>query len=674
MANEGTARINPKQVRKSNTWSLINLPPEGDPDVGAYFFQLYQGALQERQRLGLKERWLDNYRHFRPGNSMAVDLLPGVKRGKTKKLSLSILTANVQRTVANITARAPQATAHSADGGNTDFDDALTQKLKIWNNSENQQESLGRSVTQQEVYGVTLEKMVYHRRNGTPDAVVLDPLAYLQAPGHYKTPNDAPYVIHQYTMNTSVAERKYGVNGISAEDAYSVLGEERERDRIVPTGTTEHSINASGNYLPTQHPGPGGRPSLQDNCLVIEIWIRDYSTFTEIEYEPVIDEETGMQVVDPETEEPVFEEVRTEKYRYPGNIRVVTLTNQGHVVLDDRMNPNINPELSQQLVERTYLYDKFPFFKGVSYEDPHSPWGFSMAELVGDVNMAIDDLWNTITSYLRMALHPPLILPRDTGLNESHVRYTPRLVLKPNSYQTSLGIRWLDMPTPPSWLFQALNTLLTFFDRISQIEDAQRGEQPGGVIAASAIQQLQERSAVLVRAKIRAVDHIVRERGRCFISFYQNFGTGIENVEVNGTVKPIQGVALAGLDFEYMVESGSTVARTESQEQQQAVQLYQLGAIDRQALLETLNFRDWKEVVERMGESDLDTALNILVQSGLPEEQAIQLKQVLMQSQGGPGNTQQQQQGGSTQGPGAPSKPGTPKAEQGQNTGTGQSS
>ena len=661
MARENTARINPKTVRSPNKWNLTSLPPKGDRDVGAYFFQLYQAALQERQRLGLKERWMDNYRHFRPSNSTAVNLIPGLKKGKSKKLSLSILTANVQRTVANITARSPQATAHSVSGLSSQYDDALTEKLKLWNNRENQQESLSRSVTQQEVYGVTIEKMVYHRKSDSPDAVVLDPMAFLQAPGHYKTPNDAPYVIHQYTMNTKVAEKKYGVSGIVAEDAYSVLGEERERDRIVPAGTNEHSINASGNYLPTQHPGPGGKPSLQDNCLVIEIWIRDYSTFTEIVQE---------ELRDPETDEVLVEQETQEKYRYPGNVRVVTITNQGHVVLADTMNPNINPELPQRLVERTYLYDKFPFFKGTSYEDPHSPWGFAMAELVGDINVAIDDLWNTITSYLRMSMHPPLILPRDTGLNESHIRYVPRLVLQPNSYQTSLGIRWLEMPTPPSWLFQALNTLLTFFDRISQIEDAQRGEQPGGVIAASAIQQLQERSAVLVRSKIRAVDHLVRERGRCFISFYQNFGTEPETITVNDTQKTIRGVDMAGMDFEYVVESGSTVARTESQEQQQATQLYQLGAIDRRALLETLNFRNWKEVVERMGESELDSALSILVKAGLPEEQAKKLKQALMMPQGGPGDSQQ---GGSIHGPGAPSRPGTPKAEQGQNMGTGQS-
>lgn len=665
----------PKAIMRPNKWNLTNLPKEGDPDVGGFFFSLYQTALQERQRLGLKERWIENYKHFRPNSSYAMQLIPGVKKGKTKKLSLSLLTANIQRTVANITARSPQATAKSIKGGSSGVDDSLTNKLKEWTNEENQQDTLSTSVTQQEIYGHTVEKMVYYRRKGNPDAVPLDPMAYLQAPGHYKEPNDAPYVVHQYTMNVAIAQKKYGVKGIKPEDAYSVLGEERERERIVPAGTTEHSINASGNYQPTQHPEKGGRPALENNCLIIEIWIRDFSTFSETQYEVVRDSNTGEIMIDPETEEPLLQAYEVKKYRYPGNIRVVTLTNQGHKVLDDRMNPNINPELPIDLVKNTYLYDKYPFFKSESYRDPHSPWGFSMAELCGDINVAIDDLWNTITSYLRMSMHPPLILPKDTGLNQSHVRYVPRLTLQPNSYQTSLGIRWLSMPTPPSWLFQALNTLITFFDRISQIEDAQRGEQPGGVIAASAIQQLQERSAVLVRSKIRAVDHLVRERGRCFISFFQNFGTTEQVVEVNDEQVPLRGIDLAAFQFEYMVESGSTVAKTESQEQQQAVQLYQLGAIDRQALLEMLDFKNWKEVIERMGENQLDEALNILIKAGLPEKSAKNMKKALLRDQGGPGNSAQQGGSQGARGPqggntgvgqaGAPAQSGTPKAQQG---------
>jgi hypothetical protein len=174
---------------------------------------------------------------------------------------------------------------------------------------------------------------------------------------------------------------------------------------------------------------------------------------------------------------------------------------------------------------------------------------------------------------------------------------------------------------------------------VSQIEDADRGVAPSGVIAAQAIVALQERGAVLVRAKIRAVDYLVRERGRCAISFFQNFGQTTQRVDVQGEPQEVVGLMFLGRNFNYVVESGSTVARTTLQVQEQAMQLYENGSIDRRALLETLNFPGWKEIVERAGEGQLDQALQILIDSGLPEEVAYEMRQFLMQPQGGPGDT-----------------------------------
>ena len=83
--------------------------------------------------------------------------------------------------------------------------------------------------------------------------------------------------------------------------------------------------------------------------------------------------------------------------------------------------------------------------------------------------------------------------------------------------------------------------------------------------------------------------------------------------------------------------------------------LYRESAIDRQALLETLNFPSWKEIVERVGEGQLDQALQILVQAGLDEQQASELRQYLMEPQAGSQARQASQQ---------PSA-GVPRAQQG---------
>ncbi|MCE5199067.1 hypothetical protein LLG39_08830, partial [bacterium] len=91
--------------------------------------------------------------------------------------------------------------------------------------------------------------------------------------------------------------------------------------------------------------------------------------------------------------------------------------------------------------------------------------------------------------------------------------------------------------------------------------------------------------------------------------------------------------------FSYIVESGSTVIKTEAEERQMAVDLFTAGAIDQRALLEAVKFRGWREVVERMAEAGpLEQAMEILVQAGLPVELVEELYQMAMQTQGGPGN------------------------------------
>jgi hypothetical protein len=89
--------------------------------------------------------------------------------------------------------------------------------------------------------------------------------------------------------------------------------------------------------------------------------------------------------------------------------------------------------------------------------------------------------------------------------------------------------------------------------------------------------------------------------------------------------------------------------------EEQVKWLASMQMIDLRTILETIGFPNWKAVVERNGENQLEMALNVLIQAGMPKESAIQLRQVLLQPQGGPGDTS----GGSV-------SPGTPRAAQGQ--------
>lgn len=610
--------------RKREKYNLSALPPKGSKEAARFFGQLYEEALAERDRLGMPQRWMANYvisRAKRQVNARLKDMLLG---GYSASLSLGLVGANIERTVANITARSPVASVQSTTGDEA-ISAAISAMCDHWNNEEEQGDSLETAVKIMETYGTVIEKAVFDENTGKMRNVPLDITAFLPAPGKFHNIQRMPYFFHHYVEDIDVAEERFGLKKGTAQESPGIAElfltdrEDAVADSNLATGTTEGfpagtSAGAgSGTY---KNYSNSTAPQFQNKTVLTECWCKDNTTYKA--------PDGSMRL------------------KHPGGIRLVVLardTIEGYKILYDGPNPNINWELTERDVEKTYLFKRYPFHVARSYKDTEMFWGFAQAETTGDIAQAIDELWRIMVRYLKMCLQPPVIIPKDTGLDSSHFVYMPRLILQPNSYQTAQGIRFLELPAPPAWLFQALDVLVRFFDRTSQIEDVDRGDVPSGIVAASAIQMLQERAAVLIRAKIRAVDSLVRNRGRCFISMLQNFHAEEEIVNVSGTPVPMRGIDFIGGEFAYIVESGSTVIKTEAEERQQAVDLFGMGAVDQRALLETVKFPNWRQIVERMNQAGpLEQAMQIMVEAGMPEEFVSQLYDFLQQSQGGPGD------------------------------------
>jgi len=614
-------------------WSLVNLPPEGHDDAGQFFWNLYQESEAEKTRLNLPDRWLENHRLYRGGSQTAT--------AKTKQaVTANIIFSNVQRTVANLTAKNPVAEVVSTDWfpqidpetGETvqdDTDSILTNKLKQWWSDSEQNHSLVDSTLNQENYGVTFEKAVYSTKKKHGDVVVIDPFSIIVCPGFWDDLSDAPYVGHAYPERTEKLSSIYGED-VSPDNNRDGLGDEREDNRPMLSGQYPGSV-PSGSISTWQKSKKTGRP---DTTLVAEIWIRD------------------NRMVD-ESGQPIFEEEgqplpEGAELKYPGGIRMVTVTSDLRI-LEDLPNPNVNMTLWQdkearEAVSQTYLFSHFPFWYANSYRDPSSLWGFAAAEQVGGLAEQIGEILSRLYRYLARVMMPALVLPRDCGVTLQQVNNNPGLVLQPTSGSVASGIRYLEIPSLPSDTMRLYNMLLSMFDRVYQIEDADRGDTPNRIVAASAIVALQERNAVLMRHKIRSVDYLIRQRGRAAISFLQNFGVVSEVVRGDDdSVAKLKGIDLLGRKFNYAVEAGSTIPQTTLQTKEQAMDLYKERAIDARALLEVLQFPGWRQIVERMAESggQLDQAAQVFVQAGVPEDQVRMLLQVAMETQGAPGDIQQ---------------------------------
>lgn len=592
-------RNNPPPNRQVSEWDTLNVPPAGHPDVGKWAWGLYETGLYERDRIEKPKQWEANYKLYRGDY--------GQSKRKATFTPVPLFFANVERTVSSITARNPSYEVVDEDGESDQGEDVITVRSRIWWKETGQRKKLKSSAKQMEIYGITPEKAFFDEEKGCCDVVVLDPYAFIPAPGNWEDiGRDAPFVCHPYVDSVEAIEAKFGLTRgiVKADDGYSVLGQYRETAQLYRGGSRSGSVSASSNYTSaTRSAGLQTQYRVQMG-FVVEIWVRDLSP------------------------------------DYPDGVRVITVTNSGDLVIDDKPNPNINHGAIGVGAESTYAWGRFPFWYENSYRDPSTIWGFSAAAQTKDIGDKITELVSKAFNHHIRAMTPPLILPKDTGLTAAHIHNGPGLLIQPSNSNVAGSIRFAEVPSLPPDFYRFLDILIGLHDRTHQIEDADRGEAPSGVIAFRAIKALQDRNAMTLQSKIDAIDTLVEYRGRWAISMWQNFGIREETVKVNGEIVPFRGVDFLGRRFSYSVESGSTMPRTSLEVMELSMQLYQLGAVDRQALLENVNYPNWKEIVERVGEGQLGQALQVLIQAGMPEEQAMMLQQQLMQPQGGPGNMQ----------------------------------
>lgn len=619
---------------KKEDWNLANIPPEGDPDVADFAFTLFQASKAEKDRLGKPKDFLNNYALYRGQQAQQTTAKKGTSSVAAPATPINLYFANIERTVSNITARNPVGEVVDLDGITDDAEKAISMRLKKWWKETDQLLKIRSTARMMEIYGITTESPCWNFNKKNPDIKILDPYGFFPAPGYWeKIDEEAPYICLVYLDLVSNVESFYDVTNIANDDAYDLLGTEREKYKNQGYGTPERIGNYS-DAMTVRTPTNAQSIKQLDRCLVIEVWLRDGRTKSteqkviDAEGNPVL-HETGHQLIEQVTEP-----------MYPDGIRKITIAKSndpqvnGYVVLDDSANPNINPNIDVELAQNTYPWGRLPCYHANSYKDGVSIWGFAAAEQVGDLHRKINLIFSKLIAWVINVMTPPLIVQKNCGITRemivSTIQQAGRLILMPTI--PNARIEFMQVPNLPQTFFTVLEFVVRFFDRVYQIEDADRGVAPSGVIAASAIVALQERNQVLMQTKTAAIDMIAEQRSRWAIGLFQNWGTSPETVNVNNEPVEFIGVTFVGRKFNYVVESGSTMPRTSLQLQELAFKLWDTKAIGQKGLLETLNWPDWKGEIERTAESQVDQALQILIDAGLPEEYAVQVKQFVLQS------------------------------------------
>lgn len=596
------------------------IPPEGDPKVGRKVFEILDEILTYKESLGLPEKW-----------NRAYELTKNRHWKKTTKKA-SLVTANLcfkhrQRTTNMLTDNNPTFNISKAgmEEGKEEFYDKLLRLSEYWWRDTEQQHILEKSVARCEENGACVEKVVFDPEREYGLGEVTTEIIPLYNVGFYPTTQSdniqqKEAVLIFRPMSIREAMRRWPDKAKEIKPDQEILAKinDNREEIIAKSKGLKGTFTNYGTTIKKLMNSFGMAQDEGDECMIVECWCKDYTTVTEDVTESVAiegDVEAGAAAETVET---------YTRPKYKGFIRCVTACNGGELVLSDRDNPSINPNLPEEKAINTYLYDKIPVNHTVSCEDTASDWGISDYEQLEGLMMEVNKTLSQLTLVKDKAARLKLINPRTSGVENSEFTNAPGII-RPNDEQVAAGIRYLEAPPIDANMWKMLDVYMDLFFKVAGDFELEQAHQSGkDVIAYKAIAALLEHASTMLRGKLRNYGKLIRERGRMAISHFQNWYTedrwftydDEDGQEVAEKIRNEQILFPAKLT----VVSGSTMPRSQIQEREEAIELARNNMIDQQALLKKLDFPGWKEIVKRMQAGPLGMFIEKLGAIGTPEE------------------------------------------------------
>lgn len=249
------------------------------------------------------------------------------------------------------------------------------------------------------------------------------------------------------------------------------------------------------------------------------------------------------------------------------------------------------------------------------------PGGLSKYRALMPINQAVNEIGAGTIDNIRKALNQTVVTKRGAVTDAAWRMFLPdreggKLMLNPNAEPSA--IRYVDPPVLPSYVFQALTQyLLPRFQNLAGTLDTAQLSKKKQLPGAEAIEQMRDLQAPHFRLESRAIERLLKDVG------IQHASNVFQFFKTEDRLKMLGAKGLDWADFDarpgslipasmwdkrqhfwrmFSIESkqGSMHASARDREKQVAMTLFKMAAIDRQALLETMEIPNAKQILERM--------------------------------------------------------------------------
>lgn len=277
-----------------------------------------------------------------------------------------------------------------------------------------------------------------------------------------------------------------------------------------------------------------------------------------------------------------------------------------------------NRVLMDEPAENIWTHGGHPYSRYQPFDFNAEFWGLSLVELLISPQKALNRLLTAIQHNLELTGNPIWL---DSDMNARSMPLTNKPGQRVPIARGDDRTGWLNPPPINAGAQQMVDFLLKRMEAISGITAILKGTQPSGRPSGSVIDSISESSHVGVRAMLRQMEYALRD------AFTKKAALIVENyteprlLSIAGAQGANTYRALRSrhflipssngsvpLKYQLTVDAGSRHHVSKQMRENRAVQLFAMQAIDRQAMLEEIDFPNAKRVADRVDEQEKQLA------------------------------------------------------------------